>query len=400
MLNPSHRRLLTASFLIAGTTIGAGMIALPVMMSSHGFVAATLTFLAVWLVMIVASYLMIEANFFSKNPINLMHMAHDTLGPWGERATALVYVGLLYALNAAYLDGLSQMLNNALLRDWGLHLTVGGISIAIVVLLGVIVGRLTSGLMSLNRYLVIALIVAYLLIVAGMSPHVNTAMLLSTDNTHHLAYTWPVVFTAFGYQIVIPVIRRHLDNDPTTIKRAVWIGSAIPLLVYLLWLWVTLGSIPDAGAFGFAHMRASQNPSVDLSEAIRHLIQQPWLATTMQSFMTLAIVTSLIGTSISLYDFLSDGLEVHRIKSTSCITALTFIPSWLFVEFYPRGFILALSYSALFVILLLVLLPAILVLADRKHAPKYQPCVTGSRVMAYLAIAVSVCMTVICFMTY
>jgi len=66
--------------------------------------------------------------------------------------------------------------------------------------------------------------------------------------------------------------------------------------------------------------------------------------------------------SLSLFDFLADGLKIketpwHKLG----LLVLTFVPPILFTVFYPRGFILALTYAGVFVAILLAIFPAMMV---------------------------------------
>lgn len=79
-----------------------------------------------------------------------------------------------------------------------------------------------------------------------------------------------------------------------------------------------------------------------------------------------AIATSFIGVSLSLFDFLTDGFHIRRTRLGKLKTlAMTFIPPALFTLLYPKGFILALGYAGIFVAILLILLPAAMTFSGR-----------------------------------
>jgi tyrosine-specific transport protein len=101
-----------------------------------------------------------------------------------------------------------------------------------------------------------------------------------------------------------------------------------------------------------------------------NVLHKPWIAKAANAFTFFAIVTSFIGVSLSLSDFLTDGLKIKRTSSGRFIACLlTFIPPLLFVYAFKRGFLMALEYGAIFVIILLCMLPALMAW----HLPKRNP---------------------------
>ena len=72
-----------------------------------------------------------------------------------------------------------------------------------------------------------------------------------------------------------------------------------------------------------------------------------------------AVTTSFLGVSLSLLDFLFDGLQWQRSYGRmACVLALTFLPPMGFTLYCPQGFVLALTYAGYFVSYLLIFLPA------------------------------------------
>ena len=84
-------------------------------------------------------------------------------------------------------------------------------------------------------------------------------------------------------------------------------------------------------------------------------------------FADLALITSFLGVSLGLFEFLGDSLKGNRDQSSKLFTGLlTFTPPMTFALFFPQGFILALGYAAIALVVLALFFPVILV----KHARK------------------------------
>ena len=59
-----------------------------------------------------------------------------------------------------------------------------------------------------------------------------------------------ILVTLFGFHIIIPAIRNYFEND-VVFKKTVTIGVLAPLLVYLVWVIATLGTVSLYGDNGF-----------------------------------------------------------------------------------------------------------------------------------------------------
>src|SRR3972149_458434 len=77
-------KLLGGIFIVAGTTIGAGMLALPVSTAFGGFFPAFLLFFLCWLIMLATSFFFLDVNLSLKGEPNFIFMAGKTLGKGGK----------------------------------------------------------------------------------------------------------------------------------------------------------------------------------------------------------------------------------------------------------------------------------------------------------------------------
>lgn len=359
-----------ATLLVAGTAIGAGMLALPVSMSANGFIGALLIMVALWSVMLLSALFMLEVALSLPVGTNLVSMADATLGTAGRWIVWCLYLGLLYALNAAYLNGLMMMI-----QPWFVHLILPPALMSLLLLIAFmsVMWFGVRGLDHLNRLLVFGLVICYLLMMLKLLPMVNLQQL---NHMHMQSSAWatlPIVIVAYGFHIVIPSIRNYCGNDKISmIKSLVW-GASIPLLVYLLWQISIMGVIPSNGAYGLKQMLISAQPAVDLPISLVHFFPEKHLGELAKSFAGFAIATSFIGVSLSLSDFFADALQwSKRGRQGFVILLLTFVPPLMCAMYYPKVFIGALAFGGLFVAILLAILPTLMV-AKLRLNPAYQP---------------------------
>ncbi len=113
-----NTKTLGCTLLIAGTTIGAGMLALPLASSSLGGPATLLLMIGLWGLMAFTAMLQVEASL-NTGKWYLHQLADHLLGPWGKRIASFCILMLFYSLASAYISGGSSLLAQAL-ADAGL----------------------------------------------------------------------------------------------------------------------------------------------------------------------------------------------------------------------------------------------------------------------------------------
>ena len=119
-----------------------------------------------------------------------------------------------------------------------------------------------------------------------------------------------------------------------------------------------MGAIPFTGEAGFQALLQGDGPVTD---ALVVVLQSTWIQVAAGLFSFFVVVTSFLGVTLSLSDFLIDGLRIKKSwEGKLGALALTFLPPLLFVLTYESGFYLALRYSGVFVAILLIFLPALM----------------------------------------
>lgn len=343
--------------LVAGTTIGAGMLALPVLTSFVGFFPSICIFLLCWLVMLATSFFFLDVNLAVEGEPNLISMAHKTLGGWGKGLSWIVYLLLLYSLTAAYISASAPLFTSAVKAMTGYTLPDWLSPFSLPIIFGFFVYLGTLGVDMINRLLMIGLCVSYLILVGFLPEHIEGTLLTHIDWTPTLV-TFPVVITSFGYHIIIPSLTTYMNHDRKHLRRTLIIGSLLPLVIYILWQVLILGIIPIFGENSLVSAwRAGSSATIPLSQ----LIHNKWVVVGAHFFSFFAIVTSFLGVTLSLSDFLTDGFKIKKTWEGRLLACLmTFIPPLVFVLTYQRGFFVALEYAGAFVAILLIFLPAMM----------------------------------------
>ena len=64
---------------------------------------------------------------------------------------------------------------------------------------------------------------------------------------HFLPASLPVVDTAFHFHNIIPTISRNMNHDLSAIRKAMFIGTFIGLIMNIIWVVVVIAGLPLEG---------------------------------------------------------------------------------------------------------------------------------------------------------
>ena len=357
---------LGASLLVAGTQIGAGMLALPIATAAAGFWMTCGLFLVAFLFMLLSLFLLLEVNLWShKISANIITMAKEHLGVVGLVVAWISFLLLLYSVAAAYISGGGSLLAEALNAGLKTKVTPQHGIICFLIIFGFFVVFGTRAVDSVNRILMVGLIAAFAFLLTFTTPHIE----VSRFEGGHPVYLWaaaPVVILSFTSHIIVPSLRTYLAGDLSHLKYALFWGSVIPLAFYLLWECIIVGALPSTGAMSLQAIASLDYPIAGITEALGKLYRIPAITLVVGFFSFFALVTSFFGVSLSLFDFLADGFNIRKnVLGKIALVLLMYLPPLFFVLFYPSGFLLAVGYAGVFVAILYGILPSIMIWKGR-----------------------------------
>lgn len=378
--------------LIVGTSIGGGMLALPIAAAGGGFLSSTLLLIFCWLLMTFSAFLILEVNLWLPPRTNMISMARATLGRSGELVAWLSYLLLMYALMAAYTSGGSALFNQ-LFRLIHFDSPAWLDSATFVLVFGYIVYCGIKPVDYVNRALMISKLGSLVILILFCIPYLDQKKLLGGQPLL-LMGSITVMITSFGYATIIPSLRSYFDGDVKKLRRAILIGSLIPLICYIFWDMAILGVLPSEGDHGLMQVMHRGGAVDDLTDSLSYYLQNASITTFAGIFTAICVLTSFLGVSLGLSDFLADGCRIQKKGLGNVIVfALTFLPPLLIVLFYPSIFVKALSYAGIFCVVLIVLLPALMVFSGRYYkkmntAVAYQ--VRGGAAAVLLSVIASI----------
>ncbi len=240
----------------------------------------------------------------------------------------------------------------------------------------------------LNRILMLALGLLFFSLIIMVGPHVELKR-LTYQQPKYILLALSVIATSFGFHIIIPTLRSYFHQDAASLKKSILIGSLCPLIIYIVWNLLALGVIPVAGAVSIHQgLELGCNGALLLSRSL----DKPSIGWVAEVFAFIAIITSFLGVSLSLFDFLSEGFKIKKTSFGKLLLyLLTFLPPTLLVLTDPCIFIDALDYAGAFgVMILLGLMPPLMVWSLRYYKQIKSPYqAPGGKLILALAILFS-----------
>lgn len=391
-------KLLGSILLIVGTSIGAGMLALPIATAQLGFLGTLGMLITCWFVMTMGAFLVLEVNLWLGQNSNLISMAKATTGRLGQLMAWAVYILLLYSLLCAYISGGSDLFQHVLL-DQGFALPRWLAAIAFTLVFGGVVYLGIRAVDYVNRGLMFIKLFAYVLLIGALFPLVSAAHLEAGHLIEGVTSStaWMVTMTSFGFATIVPSLRIYYAGDVRKLKQAIVLGSLVPLVCYVAWVFVIMGIIPLSGDHSLTAILHSSNSTSDLVSILSAGSGSSSVSLLTNIFTSVCVLTSFLGVALCLTDFLADGLHLEKVGGWNMvITLLTFLPPLVIVLFWPHIFIKALAYAGFYCVALLIVLPAWMALAGRGRFAKPESyTVAGGRVLPLFLLGFSLFLLVV-----
>jgi tyrosine-specific transport protein len=336
-LNKSNTlKTLTAILLVAGTSIGGGMLALPLGTGIAGFLPSLLIMALCCVAMTASGLLLIEASLWFEEGAHIHTMTSRILGPVGKAIAWVLYLYICYVSLVAYTSGGGKQIAHALnfSNNFG--------SLIFIAIFGAVIILGSRWIGRINAILFGAMLVAYFMLI-GMGVDEVKPQLLTYKNFKLSWIAFPLLLTTFSYQTMVPSLTPYLNRNKKALRTAVIGGNLLTFFIYALFLMVILGIIPVFGENGLIQARDNAElPTYVLSSHVTG----PWVWQAAEFFAFFAIATSFLGISFGLIDFLSDGLHLpEKRRSWVSLIALVLIPTLFFAIKYNNIFLIAMEIT-------------------------------------------------------
>ncbi|MDH5896447.1 amino acid permease [Vibrio splendidus] len=346
--------MMGSSLIIAGTALGAGMLAIPMVLAQFGLLYGTLLMVLICFGTTYAALLLLEATIKAGGGLGLNSIARKTLGKQGQLLTNGLLYALLICLLMAYILGAGDLLSK-LLSNFGVELTATTSQVVFTLLAGAVVASGTGVIDKLNRALFFVMLASLFATMVFLAPSMTQENLMQVTSHDHvdLIKTSAILFTSFGFMVVIPtLVSYNHEATDKQLRNMVIVGSLIPLVCYLCWLFAVVGNLSEE------QFRSFKNVS-DLMAAFE--AQSPWVGNVLSTFTGLALLTSFFGVAMSLFNQNKDMFNQNT-AVTYCISFILPLAGSLLAA---DKFLQVLNYAGIILVFLAVFVPLVMVHKQR-----------------------------------
>ena len=366
--------LFGGAMIIAGTVIGAGMLANPTATSGVWFTGSLIVLLYTWFSMLSSGLMILEVNTHYPHGASFDTMVKDLLGPIWNAINGVAVAFVLYLLTYAYIfvggDLTAKGLGGAL--GIKIPLTVGQLSFFLIFATCVwasarLVDRFTSILIG-------GMVLTFIWATGGLIAEAKLPVLFDTQAPSGTPY-WiyisaalPVCLASFGFHGNVSSLLKYFKGDAPKVAKSLWSGTLIALVIYVLWQIAIQGNLPRNE---FAPVIAADGQVSVLIETLSKFVQTGSMAAILSFFSYMAIATSFLGVTLGLFDYIADIFKwddgfAGRTKTA----AVTFLPPLVSCLLFPTGFVTAIGYVGLVATVWTCSLPSLLLLRSRQKFGK------------------------------
>ena len=351
--------------LIASTCIGSGMIALPMILAKIGIIPSILLMIFTWLLMYFTSLITVELSLQAGKGLPLGKLGKRFSGKIAEIIGTGSFKLLSYALLAVYIYAGSSILQKLFSSTLNTEYSFDSIAF-LYALAAVILFLFPIKIIDyVNRLLFTSLLVVIAILIIGLVSMINWDNLPLFAPDYGDISAWqiliPIVFTSFGFQGSCHTLVNYCEKNGIILKRALLWGSFIPMLVYIIWNSSILSLVHNENPSFYNNIINGKVDVGDLIEELTHIAQWQSIKILTWWISILAIVTSVLGVGIGLFDAIKIMIpSENRLTRNLSASLITILPAYIVAILIPNAFIQVLSFAGMILVIIAIIMPVYL----------------------------------------
>jgi len=232
-----HKRFWATAFTLTGTIIGAGILGLPYVFSKSGFFLGFFWLVVLGIVMVFVNLCLGEVTLRTKKVMHLPGFAEKYLGKKGKILMLFAVAFGIYSALLAYLIGEGQSFSKLFFGtlDYSIYF-------AVAFWLGMVF-LMREGLRGLKKveiYGVLIIIVIIFGMLFWFFPDVNLKNIHYYDFSNFFLPFGVILFALLGFTS-IPEMRMMIKGNEKLLKKAIILGSVIPVILYFIFSFIFIG---------------------------------------------------------------------------------------------------------------------------------------------------------------
>ncbi|WP_047924534.1 aromatic amino acid transporter, partial [Neisseria gonorrhoeae] len=339
--------LFGGAMIIAGTVIGAGMLANPTATSGVWFTGSLIVLLYTWFSMLSGGLMILEVNTHYPRGASFDTMVKDLLGRGWNIINGIAVAFVLYLLTYAYIFVGGD------LTAKGIGSAVGGkisLTVGQLVFFGILAFCVWASARLVDRFtgiLIGGMALTFIWATGGLIADAKPSVLFDTQAPAGTGY-WiyaatalPVCLASFGFHGNVSSLLKYFKGDAPKVAKSIWAGTLVALVIYVLWQTAIQGNLPRNE---FAPVIAAEGQVSVLIETLSKFAQTGNMDKILSLFSYMAIATSFLGVTLGLFDYIADIFKWNDSMSGRTKTAaLTFLPPLISCLLFPTGFVTAIG---------------------------------------------------------
>jgi len=283
-----HKTTIAVATLV-GTIVGAGILAIPYVVAQSGFLLGFIITVVLGLSLLLLNLMIGEVVLRTKQQHQLTGYAEKYLGKSGKRLMMFSMVFGIYGALTAYLIGEGETLKA--LIGWGQPLWYSLIFFLLAFLV-IYQGVKAAGKVDLILILLLLAIVVFI----GIFSYKNIVFgNLTSINWAKFFAPYGVILFALAGMTSVPQMQEVLGEKKDAMKKAIIIGSIIPIILYLLFAFIVVGII---GLHNFEVLQ----PNERIATVALSIYSSPIFGILANCIAVLSMFTSFLTLSIALIE--------------------------------------------------------------------------------------------------
>lgn len=386
-------------FLIIGTSLGGGILAIPMILSYFGILIGCIIMFLMWLLMTYSTLAVAEACLHFEKGISYLGLAHELFKKPGIILVYICAFGILYGMLAAYISAIGSSFESLLDINYIL------IEIGFVIIFGGFILKGTGHAEWLNRIFLTLKLIIILFTIIQLFKSIQLVNLdkYGFSNFKELIIALPILATTFSAHIIVPTVVNYVGPHPKDIRRIIMVASMIILLIYICWITAIFGNIAiygDRNSFAsiLSGSLSSEDSVTQLIYILKANIKSPEIITLIYGFISISVTTVFITLSLALKDLILDRFKMNSLSKVNrniLLSFLLFILPIILNYYFKKLFLIALSVVGLFSLIMLVSCPLNMVRILRNK--EYSLIYSSMKNKALNAVALTIAIVIIIF---
>ncbi len=327
----AEAKLWMAVATLVGVVIGAGILGIPYVVAKAGFFIGSIIIITIGLVFLALNLFMGEITLRTKGKHQLSGYMEKYLGETGKVLMAISMLIGIYGALLAYLIGEGQILHTLLSSFIPLSQTA-----FMLIFFFLCVAIMWKGMKSVGKaelYVIIAMFLVVVVITLVSLPKLDLSY-LTTFHPENFLFPLGVIIFAFISSAAIPEMHEVLGKKKKLFKKAIIIGSLIPIFVYILFSFAIIGLI---GLNNFELLEPNQR----IATVALSFYSHPILGLFANLFAIFAMFTSFLALGLGLVEMYHYDFHFSKLNSF----ALTLLPPLAFALLDVSTFIAVLGIT-------------------------------------------------------